>query len=51
MNVILSNTTTGYKIYRDHNHPSYVLLPLIPSTPAENWVQPFTDMDEIEVED
>lgn len=51
MNVIPSSTTTGYKIYRDNNHPSYVLLPLVPYTPAENWVQPFSDTDEIEVED
>ena len=29
MNVIPSNTTTSYKIYRDNNHPSYLLLPLI----------------------
>ena len=29
MNVIPSNTTTSYKIYRDNNHLSYLLLPLI----------------------
>lgn len=51
MNVIPSSLTTSYKIYRDHNHPSYVLLPTIPHTPAENWVQTFEDTDTIEVDD
>lgn len=31
--------STCYKIYRDANHPSYLLMPLIPATPSENWVQ------------
>ena len=51
MNVVPRNVTTSYKIYRDHNHPSYLLLPTIPYTPAENWLQPFSNTDEIEVED
>lgn len=51
MNVIPSNTTTSYKIYRDNNHPSYLLLPTIPYTDPEQWVQPFESSCEIEVED
>ena len=51
MNVIPSNTTTSYKIYRDNNHPSYLLLPTIPYTDPEQWVQPFESSYEIEVED
>jgi len=51
MNVIPDSRTTSYKIYRDRNHPSYVLLPVIPYTPPENWVQPFADTDEIEVDE
>lgn len=43
MNVIPTNRTTSYKVYRDADHPSYVLLPLIPDTPPENWVQPVED--------
>ena len=49
MNVIPRNVTTSYKIYRDNHHPSYLLLPMVPYTPPENWVQPFSDTDEIEV--
>jgi len=30
----------NYKIYRDKNHPSHLLLPVIPETPDELWVQP-----------
>ena len=51
MNVIPSNTTTSYKIYSDNNHPSYLLLPTIPYTDPEQWVQPFESSCEIEVED
>ncbi len=51
INVIPSNTTTSYKIYRDNNHPSYLLLPTIPYTDPEQWVQPFESSCEIEVED
>lgn len=43
MNVIPSNTTTCYKIYRDKDYPSHLLLPLIPHTPPELWVQPVED--------
>lgn len=51
MNVIPSNTTTSYKIHRDNNHPSYLLLPTIPYTDPEQWVQLFESSCEIEVED
>ena len=51
MNVVPSNTTTSYKIYRDNNHPSYLLLPIVPYTDPEQWVQPIEDSYEIEVED
>lgn len=43
MNVIPTNTTTSYKIYRDNNRPSYLLLPVIPYTPTENWLQPIEE--------
>lgn len=43
MNVIPTNTTTSYKIYRDNNRPSYILLPIIPYTPPENWLQPIEE--------
>lgn len=43
MNVIPRNVTTGYKIYRDKNHPSYLLMPFIPFTPEENWLQPIVE--------
>lgn len=49
MNLTPTNTTTSYNIYRDRYHPPYVWLPLIPYTPAEHWVQPFHDTDELEV--
>jgi predicted acyl esterase len=41
MGPIPSASTINYKIYRDKDHPSYVLLPLIPATPGENWLQSF----------
>ena len=40
---IPSWNTINYKIYRDKDHPSYILMPYIPSTPAENWLQPVVD--------
>ncbi len=43
MNCIPSNKTTSYKIYRDNEYQSYVLLPIIPQTPKENWLQPIED--------
>ncbi|MDL2257627.1 CocE/NonD family hydrolase [Eubacteriales bacterium OttesenSCG-928-K08] len=43
MNVVPRNETTSYRIYRDANHPSYLLMPLIPYTPDENWLQPITE--------
>jgi uncharacterized protein len=43
MNLVPSSETISYKIYRDKNHPSHLLMPLIPYTPRENWVQTFDD--------
>ncbi|MBI9106160.1 MAG: CocE/NonD family hydrolase [Spirochaetales bacterium] len=43
MHVVPSSDTISYKIYRDRNHPSHLVLPLIPYTPVENWVQQFED--------
>lgn len=43
MNVIPSANTISYKIYRDKNYPSYILMPYIPETPRELWVQTFED--------
>jgi hypothetical protein len=43
MNVVPSSRTITYKVYRDKGHPSHLLLPLIPHTPKENWVQPLED--------
>ena len=51
MNVVPSNATISYKIYRDRDHPSYLLLPVIPATPEENWVQPLPDDTVIDVGD
>ena len=42
---IPSCNTINYKIYRDKDHPSYILMPYIPQTPAENWLQPVCDDD------
>lgn len=43
MGPIPSATTVNYKIYRDKDYPSYLLLPLIPSTSSEQWLQPIDD--------
>ncbi|MDO5134531.1 MAG: CocE/NonD family hydrolase C-terminal non-catalytic domain-containing protein [Eubacteriales bacterium] len=51
MNVVPSNTTTSYKIYKDQNHPSYLLLPMVPYTDPQQWVQPFEDDYQIEVDE
>lgn len=32
--------TTQYDIYHTGAHPSYLLLPVIPESPEENWLQP-----------
>ncbi|MCK8060628.1 MULTISPECIES: CocE/NonD family hydrolase [unclassified Fusibacter] len=37
---IPSANTINYKIFRDADYPSYILLPVIPETPSENWLQP-----------
>lgn len=36
---IPSANTINYKIYRDADYPSHILLPYIPYTPGENWLQ------------
>lgn len=43
MNVIPSAKTIAYRIYRDKDHPSHLVMPLIPHTPPENWLQPVQD--------
>lgn len=40
---IPSWNTVNYKIYRDKDYPSYILMPYIPSTPSELWLQPMVD--------
>ncbi len=40
MGPIPSARTTHYKIYRDANRRSHILMPLIGSTPKEAWLQP-----------
>jgi hypothetical protein len=40
---IPSANTINYKIYRDKDYPSYILMPFIPSTNPEQWLQPFDD--------
>lgn len=42
---IPSVKTINYKIYRDKDYPSYILMPYIPSTPPELWLQPICDDD------
>jgi len=32
--------TVAYKIYRDADYPSHVLMPFVPATPKEQWLQP-----------
>ncbi|MGL4737942.1 MAG: hypothetical protein ACRCW2_10850 [Cellulosilyticaceae bacterium] len=39
MGPIPSGTTINYKIYRDAEYPSYLLLPYIPQTPGDLWLQ------------
>ena len=43
MNFIPSASTINYKIYRDRDYQSYILLPFIPDTPGEQWVQPLDE--------
>jgi hypothetical protein len=40
MGPIPSSTTINYKIYRDKDYPSYILLPNIPFTDPEQWLRP-----------
>ncbi|GAB1431442.1 CocE/NonD family hydrolase [Spirochaetota bacterium] len=39
MGPLPSANTINYKIYRDKEYQSYLLMPHIPSTPGENWLQ------------
>lgn len=43
MGMIPSAKTINYKIYRDKDHPSYILLPYVPDTPREQWLQPIDE--------
>jgi predicted acyl esterase len=43
MNFIPSASTINYKIYRDRDYQSYILLPFIPNTPGELWLQSLDD--------
>lgn len=43
MGFIPSAKTINYKIYRDHDYQSYILMPHIPSTPNKQWLQPIQD--------
>ena len=40
MGPIPSSTTINYKIYRDKDYPSYILLPNIPFTDPQQWLRP-----------
>ncbi len=40
-----NSNTINYKIYRDQQYPSHLLMPYIPSTPEEAWLQPLVDDD------
>lgn len=42
---IPSCNTVNYKIYRDKDYPSHILLPYIPETPGELWLQSIVDDD------
>jgi predicted acyl esterase len=39
MGFIPSANTISYKIYRDRDRPSFILLPFIPGTPGDQWLQ------------
>ena len=43
MGPIPSAATIQYKIYRDRDHPSHILLPYIPATAGEQWLQGLDD--------
>ncbi|MCR8644022.1 CocE/NonD family hydrolase [Paenibacillus sp. N1-5-1-14] len=40
MGPIPSANTIHYKIYRDADYPSYILMPYIRETPRDQWLQP-----------
>lgn len=42
---IPSCNTINYKIYRDKDYPSHLLMPYIPYTPNENWLQGMVEDD------
>jgi uncharacterized protein len=42
MGPVPSANTINYKIYRDAQYPSYLLMPLVPHTPQDQWLQPIT---------
>ncbi|MDL2257628.1 hypothetical protein LJC42_00525 [Eubacteriales bacterium OttesenSCG-928-K08] len=42
---IPSANTVQYKIYRDKDYPSHLLMPYIPYTPPENWLQGIAEDD------
>jgi len=39
MGPIPSASTINYKIYRDRDHRSHILLPHVPNSPADSWLQ------------
>jgi predicted acyl esterase len=41
MGPLPSSVSICYRIHRDADHPSHLLVPYIPETPAEQWVRPF----------
>lgn len=46
MHFIPSCDTINYKIYRDNDYPSYILMPEVPFTPGEQWLQSVTGGEE-----
>jgi hypothetical protein len=41
MGPIPSAASICYRVYRDAERQSHLVMPYIPETPAENWVQSF----------
>ncbi|MCX7022988.1 MAG: CocE/NonD family hydrolase [Spirochaetes bacterium] len=44
MGPIPSASTINYRVYRDRDFQSYILLPFIPGTPGEQWLQPLDEV-------
>jgi hypothetical protein len=42
MGPVPSADTISYKIYRDAQYQSYLLMPLVPFSPQDQWLQPIT---------